>query len=201
MRGRWTIMLALSSPMYPMARALVAGRLRAGGAVRLRLGQRSSGAKAALATTARPAAPGPIDPLAPAAAAAQRRNGDPGAVFVVTGAARGLGIEFCAQLLERTRGTVVACSRGGAEGVPPALAAMAAAAAPGRLVPMHLDVASQLSVDQFAADLAGTAGGNSSSGVSLLQVALVCLKRAPGVCVCVVVVTPQRAASRGWTFC
>ncbi|KAJ8599718.1 hypothetical protein CTAYLR_004750 [Chrysophaeum taylorii] len=47
----------------------------------------------------------------PASSHATARNADPDAVFVVSGASRGIGAEFCAQLLERTAGTIVACCR------------------------------------------------------------------------------------------
>ena len=43
--------------------------------------------------------------------AAIRRNSDPNAVFVVTGANRGIGIQFVKSLLDRTQGTIVACCR------------------------------------------------------------------------------------------
>merc|ERR1740124_1137553 len=39
------------------------------------------------------------------------RNRDPDAVFVVNGASRGIGLEFVRALLQRTRGTVIACCR------------------------------------------------------------------------------------------
>ena len=40
-----------------------------------------------------------------------RRNTDPNAVFVVTGASRGMGLAFVQALLQQTQGTVVACCR------------------------------------------------------------------------------------------
>jgi hypothetical protein len=45
------------------------------------------------------------------AAAAVARNSDPGACYVIQGASRGLGLEMCRLLLERTAGTVVATCR------------------------------------------------------------------------------------------
>jgi len=39
------------------------------------------------------------------------RNQDPNAVFVVNGASRGIGLGFVSALIERTRGTVIACCR------------------------------------------------------------------------------------------
>lgn len=42
---------------------------------------------------------------------ARRRNEDPDAVFVVTGASRGIGLQFVKSLLERTQGRIVACCR------------------------------------------------------------------------------------------
>lgn len=40
-----------------------------------------------------------------------KRNSDPSAVFVVTGASRGIGLQFVKSLIERTAGTVVALCR------------------------------------------------------------------------------------------
>ena len=42
---------------------------------------------------------------------AQLRNSDPDAVFVVTGASRGIGLQFIKTLLQHTQGTIVACCR------------------------------------------------------------------------------------------
>ncbi|KAL7562276.1 hypothetical protein ACA910_014497 [Epithemia clementina (nom. ined.)] len=41
----------------------------------------------------------------------QKRNMDPDAVFVVTGASRGMGLQFVKSLMDRTKGTIVACCR------------------------------------------------------------------------------------------
>ena len=39
------------------------------------------------------------------------RNSDPNAVFVISGASRGIGLQFVISLLERTQGKIVACCR------------------------------------------------------------------------------------------
>lgn len=44
-----------------------------------------------------------------------KRNKDPGAVFVVTGANRGIGLQFVKSLASRTSGTIVACCRSPSE--------------------------------------------------------------------------------------
>lgn len=52
-----------------------------------------------------------VDVTSPPTEDAARRNSDPDAVFVVTGASRGIGLHLCRALLGRTRGRVVACCR------------------------------------------------------------------------------------------
>lgn len=52
----------------------------------------------------------PGDDIGPAPAAATR-NSDPLACYVIQGASRGLGLEMCRLLLERTAGHVVATCR------------------------------------------------------------------------------------------
>lgn len=42
---------------------------------------------------------------------AKRRNSDPVAVFVVNGSSRGIGLQFVKSLVERTKGTIIACCR------------------------------------------------------------------------------------------
>jgi NAD(P)-dependent dehydrogenase (short-subunit alcohol dehydrogenase family) len=44
-------------------------------------------------------------------AEARRRNEDPEAIFVVTGASRGIGCQYVKTLLERTKGHIIACCR------------------------------------------------------------------------------------------
>ncbi len=39
------------------------------------------------------------------------RNSDPNAIFVISGASRGIGLQFVSSLLERTQGKIVACCR------------------------------------------------------------------------------------------
>ena len=39
------------------------------------------------------------------------RNSDPNSVFVVSGASRGIGLQFVSSLLERTQGKIIACCR------------------------------------------------------------------------------------------
>ena len=45
----------------------------------------------------------------PITSAANARNNDPKAVFVVTGASRSMGLQFVKELLSRTKGHVIAC--------------------------------------------------------------------------------------------
>lgn len=76
--------------------------------------------------------------------AALTRNADPNAVFVVTGASRGLGKEFVSQLLLRTKGKVVACCRDpGSTSLQPCE----------RLKLLPLDLSSQDSIDAFPESL------------------------------------------------
>jgi NAD(P)-dependent dehydrogenase (short-subunit alcohol dehydrogenase family) len=41
----------------------------------------------------------------------QRRNADPSAVYVVSGSSRGIGLQFVKALVDRTKGSIVACCR------------------------------------------------------------------------------------------
>lgn len=104
----------------------------------------------------------PLDLSSPKDAAIQR-NTDPHAVCVVTGASRGLGLEFTKQLLERTRGTVVAACRGGGrqEAPSPGLANLRRAHPDyaSRLSILDLELDSQSSIEKFADTLAERHGG------------------------------------------
>ena len=82
---------------------------------------------------------------------ARARNADPDAMFVVTGGNRGIGLEFVAQLLERTQGSVVAGCRSPAAATD--LHALAETSN-GRLEVAQLDVGDQASVEAFAASVA-----------------------------------------------
>ena len=79
--------------------------------------------------------------LFPPTADALARNADPDAVFVVTGANRGVGAAMVEQLAARTAGTVVACARD---------PATVAAASP-RVRAAALDVRDDASIDALAA--------------------------------------------------
>ena len=79
--------------------------------------------------------------LFPPTADALARNADPDAVFVVTGANRGVGAAMVEQLTARTAGTVVACARD---------PATVAAASP-RVRAAALDVRDDASIDALAA--------------------------------------------------
>ena len=79
--------------------------------------------------------------LFPRSADAEVRNADPSAVFVVTGANRGIGVHFVEQLLARTVGTVYACARD------PSQIAFAASE---RVRPVRLDVRDDASVAALA---------------------------------------------------
>lgn len=81
----------------------------------------------------------------PATADAALRNADPEAVFVVTGANRGIGAAMVADLVARTEGTIFACARDSAS----------VAAASGRVRPVALDVRD----DESIGALPGAVGG------------------------------------------
>lgn len=52
-----------------------------------------------------------IDLTIPPQEEAMKRNSDPNAVFVVTGASRGIGLQMVKSLSQRTNGTIIACCR------------------------------------------------------------------------------------------
>jgi NAD(P)-dependent dehydrogenase (short-subunit alcohol dehydrogenase family) len=87
--------------------------------------------------------------------AATRRNADADAVFVVSGSSRGIGLQFVASLLERTRGTVLACCRS-----PPAAHRLIELASlhPHRVSVLPLDVEDQDSIDALARTIASVHG-------------------------------------------
>ena len=78
------------------------------------------------------------------------RNSDPNAVFVVTGANRGIGLQFTKKLLQDTKGTVVGCCRS-----PENAASLHELSQqyPGRLDITPLDLESQHSIEQTAAQI------------------------------------------------
>ena len=77
-------------------------------------------------------------------ASAIQRNSDPDAVFVVTGANRGIGLQFVKSLSERTAGTIVACYRN-----PDTANKLKelAASSPRKLVLQQLDLENQASIE------------------------------------------------------
>mmetsp|Transcript_12971 Transcript_12971/g.38107 ORF Transcript_12971/g.38107 Transcript_12971/m.38107 type:complete len:324 (-) Transcript_12971:294-1265(-) len=77
------------------------------------------------------------------------RNADPDAVFVVTGASRGMGLQFVKSILSRTAGKVVAACRD-PEGAAPALSSIGEE---GRINAMRLDVTDQDQVDEASAEI------------------------------------------------
>jgi NAD(P)-dependent dehydrogenase (short-subunit alcohol dehydrogenase family) len=78
------------------------------------------------------------------------RNTDPDAVFVVTGANRGIGLQFVKKLLQHTKGTIVACCRSPENAV--ALQDLTKLN-PGRLVITPLDLENQESIERAAAQI------------------------------------------------
>lgn len=79
------------------------------------------------------------------------RNNDPDAVFVVTGASRGIGLQFVKTLLQTTKGKVVACCRSPdtANGLQDFLSSVDEAQK-GRIELIQLDVEQQDSIDRAA---------------------------------------------------
>ena len=92
---------------------------------------------------------------APSSAAAQQRNTSPNAVFVVTGANRGIGLQFVQSLLDRTRGTVVACCRDpeAAADLQRLVAQHPKDAGGSRIHTVRLDVEDQASIEQAGATI------------------------------------------------
>lgn len=80
-----------------------------------------------------------------------KRNNDSGAVYVINGSSRGIGLQFVKSLLERTKGKIVACCRS------PATATELnniAAKHPNRVQILPLDVEDQTSIDTLASTIA-----------------------------------------------
>jgi len=76
-----------------------------------------------------------------------KRNNDPHAVFVVTGASRGIGKEFVRSLMNRTQGKIVACCR--SPSTASDLASMVGSS--DRVDIIQLDVADQQSIENAGA--------------------------------------------------
>jgi NAD(P)-dependent dehydrogenase (short-subunit alcohol dehydrogenase family) len=85
------------------------------------------------------------------------RNTDPGAVFVVTGASRGIGLQFVKTLLDTTQGTIVACCRSPdtANGLHSFLSSLDDVKR-NRIQVVPLDVENQDSIEQAAAKIRTT---------------------------------------------
>jgi NAD(P)-dependent dehydrogenase (short-subunit alcohol dehydrogenase family) len=82
------------------------------------------------------------------------RNSDPSAVFVVSGASRGIGLQFVKSLLQRTKGTVVALCRSpeSSKGLKDAICVMGEQER-NRLIVFKLDLEDQSSIDTACADI------------------------------------------------
>jgi len=78
-----------------------------------------------------------------------QRNNDPDAVFVVTGASRGIGKEFVNALMQRTKGKIVACCR--SPNTASDLASMVSTS--DRVDIIQLDVADQKSIEDAGASI------------------------------------------------
>jgi len=86
-----------------------------------------------------------------AGGAGQRRNADPDAVFVVSGANRGIGLGYVRALLERSDGKVVACCRHPEKA--DTLNAIAEEFGADRVSVLPLDVVDKGSVDRATAEI------------------------------------------------
>lgn len=84
--------------------------------------------------------------------ASTQRNSDPDAVFVVSGASRGIGLQYCKSLLSRTSGKIVACVRD-PDNVSSSLTDLINSHSESRLDIVPLDVTSQDQVDRAAAHM------------------------------------------------
>ena len=82
------------------------------------------------------------------------RNSDPEAVFVVSGASRGIGLQFVRSLIGRTRGVVVACCRSpdSAEGLNEAISLMTNDEKE-RIRLVKLDLENQNSIEEAAGEI------------------------------------------------
>lgn len=75
-----------------------------------------------------------------------KRNSDPNAIFVVTGASRGIGLQFVKSLLERTQGKIVACVRS-PDKVDHLDSVIQSLPDPTRVMKIQLDVEDQASIE------------------------------------------------------
>ena len=79
----------------------------------------------------------------------KERNSDPESVFVISGASRGMGLQYCKSLLHRTNGTIVACAR---NDTTPALVDLMKSN-PDRFHIMKLDIADQSQIESVATEI------------------------------------------------
>jgi len=87
--------------------------------------------------------------------AARLRNSSPDAVFVVSGANRGIGLQFTKSLLERTQGRIVACCRRPEEADELKQLQSSQQHAGNRISILCLDVADQASIEAAGAEIRG----------------------------------------------
>ena len=80
------------------------------------------------------------------------RNSDPNAVFVVTGASRGIGLQFVKSLFEHTQGNIVACCRS-PESASGLLEFRSRTTDPDRIQMVQLDLEDPKSVERVGNDL------------------------------------------------
>lgn len=83
-----------------------------------------------------------------------KRNNDEDAVFVVTGASRGIGLQFVKSLIERTKGSIVACCRSPstAKGLNDYISSLDFASSR-RVILVELDVEDQQSIETAASQI------------------------------------------------